>query len=101
MNSISLPCRASHVGVDRVHQAAVVVGDHQLGPTQSAVALGPQKLRPEVLGFGVLDRAPQNLTAPVGGHASGDDHGLGDHPGALACLSALTRALQYVASRNT
>ena len=32
MDPAPLPGHASHGGIDGVHQAAVVVGDHQLGP---------------------------------------------------------------------
>ena len=49
--------------------------------------------RPEVLRLGVADRAAQHLPAPVGGHAGGDHHGLGDHPGALAVLVAADAGL--------
>lgn len=97
----SLPCSAGQSGDDGVHQAAVVVGDHQLGPAQSPVAQGPQELSPEVPGFGVADRAPQNLPA-VGGHTGGDDHGLGDDPGTFASFVATSAGdLQHVASKNT
>lgn len=83
-----LPGHAGHGGIDGVHQGAVVVGDHQLGPAQPAVAQGPEELGPEVVGFTVPDRAAQDLTAPVSGHAGGDDDGLGGDPGALAVLVA-------------
>ena len=69
-----------HGRLDRVHQAAVGVGDHQLDPAQAARVQAAQELGPEHLGLAVADRGPEHLAAPVGADAGGDHDGLGDHP---------------------
>ena len=55
------------------------VGDDQLGAGQAAGLERAQEGGPERAVLGVADGEAEHLAVPVGGHAGGDDHGLGDH----------------------
>ena len=76
VDSAPLPARPDHDGADGVHQAAAVVGDHQLRSTQATLAQTALELGPEVLGLAVPDGAAEDLSAPVGADARGDHDGL-------------------------
>ncbi len=56
------------------------IGDDQLDPGQAAGLERAQERRPERAVLRVADGEAEHLAVAVGGHAGGDDDGLGDHP---------------------
>jgi hypothetical protein len=80
MHPAALPSRADQHRLDGGLETGVRVGDDQLGAAQPAGLEGAQERGPEGAVLAVADRAAEHLPVPVGGHAGGDDDGLGDHP---------------------
>jgi hypothetical protein len=76
----SAASRAEQHRGDRGLQSGVGVGDDQLGAGQPAGLERAQERGPERPVLGVADGEAEHLPMPVGGHAGGDHHRLGDHP---------------------
>jgi hypothetical protein len=76
----ALPGRAEQHRHDRLLEAGVGVGDDQLGAGEPTGLEGAQERGPEGAVLRVADRAAEHLAVPVGGHAGGDHHRLGDDP---------------------
>ena len=85
MNPAPLPRRAEHAG-DRVAQAVVGVGDHQLDAVEAALDQALQKARPERLGLGRADAEADDLAPAIGVHRDGDYRRDGDDAAAVADL---------------
>ena len=80
MDPAALDGRAGHHRADSLAQAEVGVGDDQLHPSQPAGLQAAQEGGPEGAVLAVADGEAQDLAAAIPAHASGDHHGLGDHP---------------------
>src|SRR3954453_20648547 len=81
-----LPTGALEVDLDRLDQAAVVVGDHQVHPAQAAALEALEQGTPTGFALAVPDLEPEDLAVPLRGDARGDQRAAGAHPPVLADL---------------
>jgi hypothetical protein len=61
--------------LERGDEAGVLVGDHHLHASQTAVLQIGEEASPEDLVLGVADVEAEDLAAAVGGDSAGDDDG--------------------------
>src|SRR5207247_993946 len=85
MNSAPLPCRTEHAG-DRVAQAIVSVGNHQLDALETTLDQALQKSRPERFGFGRAETQADDLAPAFGCDRHGDYRSDRDDAAAVADL---------------
>ena len=77
MDPAALPDAALQLPADRLGEAAVSVGDHQLDATQAPLFEVGDELRPEGLALAIAHLDAQQLPAPVLVHPHGDDDSAG------------------------
>src|SRR4029077_3117312 len=80
-----LPCRAEHTG-DRVAQAVVSVGNHQLDTLETALDQAFEESRPERFGFGRAETQADDLAPAFGCDRHGDYRSDRDDAAAVADL---------------
>ena len=77
MHTAPLPAAALQHPADRVDQTAVGITDHELDPSEAPLFQRTDELTPERLALAVTDLEAEQLPAPIGVHAHGDDDGSG------------------------
>ncbi|ESW65103.1 hypothetical protein X773_32235 [Mesorhizobium sp. LSJC285A00] len=85
MDAAPLPCRAQHLGDDRL-EAFVSIGDDELDAAQAATCQLAQELCPDRLGLRGANLHAQYLAPAVRVNADGDDNGDRDDPPTAADL---------------
>jgi len=67
-------------------QPLVIIGDHQLNPTQASVGQRPQEVGPECLGLGRAGGDAQNLALAIIVDCDGHYHGTAHDPATISRL---------------
>ena len=83
MHAAPLPGGAEHAG-DRVAQAVIGIGDHQLDALEATLDQALQESRPERLGLRGTDGEPDDLASTFGRDRHGDDRCHRDDAAAIA-----------------
>ena len=83
MHAAALPAGAEHAG-DRVAQAVIGIGDHQLDALEATLDQALQESRPERLGLRGTDGEPDDLASTFGRDRHGDDRCHRDDAAAIA-----------------
>jgi len=83
VHAAPLPGGAEHAG-DRVAQAVIGIGDHQLDALEATLDQALQESRPERLGLRGTDGEPDDLASTFGRDRHGDDRCHRDDAAAIA-----------------
>ena len=86
MDATSLPGGAEQDRGDGTLEPLVGIADDEPHAREATAPQGAQEGRPEGAVLGVTDGQPEHLAITLGGHAGGDDDGLGHDRGTVVGL---------------